>query len=103
MVTLCSTRVNIFYYTILIYLCYTGYKHMIHKEYKMTLSIEDILERVRVYAKLYHPEYTHLSLKVGLSRAALKHIFTEKWQPSTQTLRQLEKLIPHDFDHTKSE
>lgn len=55
------------------------------------------IKRIRAYAKANNITKSRLALDAGLSDRALKDFWTEAWNPTLESLRKIEGLIPPSF------
>lgn len=63
------------------------------------LAIDQSIARVRAYARARESEIPRSTLAkmAGLHWSTLSPLFREDWNPTADTLRRLEQLIPADF------
>lgn len=59
-----------------------------------TPEIGAVLARVRAYRKAAELSYSAFALRAGLSRAALNGMDKDDWSPTSDTLKNIEAIIP---------
>jgi 3,4-dihydroxy 2-butanone 4-phosphate synthase/GTP cyclohydrolase II len=61
------------------------------------MGIEDAIARVRAYAESKGWRKSRLAKEAGLKDTTLRHFDRPTWNPTADTLRRLEAVIPAEF------
>ena len=59
--------------------------------------IDLTLRRVRAFAEANGWKKSRLAREAGLCDTVLRHFDTDRWNPTVQTLRAIEAIIPQSF------
>ena len=59
--------------------------------------IDLTLQRIRAFAEASGWKKSRLAREAGLCDTVLRHFNTDRWNPTVQTLRAIEAIIPPDF------
>lgn len=62
------------------------------------MLIDESIDRVRSYAKDKGLKPAQLAALAGLHPNTLRHLNTDDWSPTSETLRKLEAIIPLDSE-----
>lgn len=60
-------------------------------------SVAAVIVRIRSFAKARNMSRNQLAIAAGIAPNTLKGLFDDDWNPTADTLRKLEDLIPADF------
>lgn len=63
-----------------------------------TRTIDAAIARIRAFAAAKGWAKSRLAVEAGLSVNALRDFDHDDWNPRIETIRQLERLIPADFE-----
>lgn len=64
----------------------------------MLCKVDYAIQRIKIFAFAISGMNRHqLALKAGLTESATRHIHTDNWNPTLNTIRQLESVVPDDF------
>ena len=61
------------------------------------VTIEAAIARVRAFARSRNWKKSRLAAEAGLSDTVLRHFNRPEWNPTADTLRRLELIVPSDF------
>ncbi len=69
------------------------------------MLIDLCIQRIRLFAQTHRLKRATLARTANIPEATIRKFGTEDWNPTAETLRRLEKIIPSDFapDVTESE
>jgi len=65
------------------------------------MTIDHVLDRIRAFALQGKLTRAELARRAGLSEDALRDLYEPSWNPTAETLRQVEALVPDDFRITR--
>ena len=64
----------------------------------MNITINSVTQRLRIYAFAVRGwSKKELAEKADVAEICLRHIHDDNWNPTLETLRKLEKVIPDDW------
>ena len=64
----------------------------------MEATIDQSIARIRAYADAHGWRKSRLAKEAGMQDTTLRGFDTSDWNPTVETLRKLEAIIPENFD-----
>ena len=64
----------------------------------MKICIDHTISRIRAFAVYRGWKKSRLAAEAGINDTTLRHFDDPNWNPTIETLRRLETIIPADFD-----
>ena len=65
--------------------------------YGLRMSVDQAIERIRAFARANQIPKSRLALLAGMRDTVLRNFDKDSWNPTAETLRRLESLIPEEF------
>lgn len=66
-------------------------------------TVDQTIRRIRAYAEFRKWKKSRLAVEAGMPDTTLRDFHKADWNPTAETLRRLEAIIPTDFLADKSE
>ena len=63
----------------------------------MATSIEDVIYRLRICAKVKNWTKLEFAARAGINESVLRRFWHEDWNPTVKTLRAMESAVPPRF------
>ena len=60
-------------------------------------SVDDVIRRIRAYAASQGWKKSRLAVEAGMVDTTLRDFDKADWNPTLETVRRLEAIIPNDF------